>query len=631
MSNNNVPGSNQNVNVQVRALTIDPAVTVKYKTKILHKNVVNGVNTLTQAMMNETNTKYVIKYDYMLGENITIPANCVLEFDGGSINGEHTLTGANTGINAGLVKIFGTDITLTGSWNILVFHSAWIDNVGATINKFIGNCCEIGLNFYFDKGIYNFSESICIYGDIRLFGDKDTILNFSSSDNTDRASIICGAKYVAAPFEDSIPWNGIISNLNIYVLSGKWQIIIGMFNAHDCVVENCYINTESHNIVTVRKAISVNNNANFANVTCIKENIIIRNNKIICDDENLYHETNHDDVAFECIGVGDGVYNVTIENNYIRATRDDLGIHMVENCVIKNNFINSSGGRIYASDSDNVLIDGNTIIVNEGCSCMGIYPTLECNYRLPNNIKIVNNTVFYKRTEDIYYGIRINAGKNIIVANNNTNGLLQINNDYIIENDTHHINPTRVEATPRNVIVTGNRLKMLHIYFYYENADARKISDGLVSDNIVDIFSVDTVLYNYKNNKISSDLDFNVPYSYYDGYIDFKVDFSQTTVSDWVSFKDALFSNDIANNIPNGKIILTAYNVKLTNVNEPYVAGLLTVNSTDINEIINDGYHKFGDNRGYAITKGIDTVSFKYLSTGSLTGTAAIRVYYIMA
>ena len=94
------PGSNADVDVKVRALTLDPNVSVQYKTKILQKNVVSGVNTLTQAMMNDTNTKYVIKYDYILGENITIPEGCILEFDGGSIanviGNSYTITGTTT-------------------------------------------------------------------------------------------------------------------------------------------------------------------------------------------------------------------------------------------------------------------------------------------------------------------------------------------------------------------------------------------------------------------------------------------------------------------------------------------------------------------------------------------------------
>lgn len=54
--------------------------------KILRKNIVSDVNILTQEMMSTSNTEYVIKYDYVLNENITIPKGCILKFDGGSIS-----------------------------------------------------------------------------------------------------------------------------------------------------------------------------------------------------------------------------------------------------------------------------------------------------------------------------------------------------------------------------------------------------------------------------------------------------------------------------------------------------------------------------------------------------------------
>ena len=118
MSNSIAPGSSADVNVKVTALATNPNVPVTYKTIILKKNLVNGVNTLTQKMMSAVNTKYVVKYDYVLGENITVPANCVLEFDGGSISGAFDITGNGTTIFARLAKIFGTDITLKGNWAI---------------------------------------------------------------------------------------------------------------------------------------------------------------------------------------------------------------------------------------------------------------------------------------------------------------------------------------------------------------------------------------------------------------------------------------------------------------------------------------------------------------------------------
>lgn len=65
----------------------------------LRKNIVGGVNLLTQAMINKPNTIYIIQYDYDLqGAEITIPANCVLDFQGG------ILSNGNIKFNNSLIK-----------------------------------------------------------------------------------------------------------------------------------------------------------------------------------------------------------------------------------------------------------------------------------------------------------------------------------------------------------------------------------------------------------------------------------------------------------------------------------------------------------------------------------------------
>lgn len=118
MSNLIAPGSSADVNVKVTALTANPNVPVTYKTVILKKNLVNGVNTLIQEMMSTTNTKYVIKYNYILGENITIPENCILEFDGGSIVNSTENTYSLTGTSTKVVNLYNytifSNITPTG-------------------------------------------------------------------------------------------------------------------------------------------------------------------------------------------------------------------------------------------------------------------------------------------------------------------------------------------------------------------------------------------------------------------------------------------------------------------------------------------------------------------------------------
>lgn len=113
MSNSIAPGSSADVNVKVTALTTNPNVPVTYKTVILKKNLMNGVNTLTQEMMSVTNTKYVIKYNYVLGENITIPENCILEFDGGNI--------ANSTENT--YSLIGTATKVVNLYNYTIFSN----------------------------------------------------------------------------------------------------------------------------------------------------------------------------------------------------------------------------------------------------------------------------------------------------------------------------------------------------------------------------------------------------------------------------------------------------------------------------------------------------------------------------
>lgn len=66
----------------------------------LRKNITGNKNILTQDMINIGNTIYIIQYDYDLnGATITIPDNCVLQFDGGSIS-NGTIIGNNTIIDA---------------------------------------------------------------------------------------------------------------------------------------------------------------------------------------------------------------------------------------------------------------------------------------------------------------------------------------------------------------------------------------------------------------------------------------------------------------------------------------------------------------------------------------------------
>ena len=64
-------------------------VAVLYKTKVLRPNILNDANVLTQEMLDACGnaSKIVIKYCFTLqGGTVTIPENCIIDFDGGSFS-----------------------------------------------------------------------------------------------------------------------------------------------------------------------------------------------------------------------------------------------------------------------------------------------------------------------------------------------------------------------------------------------------------------------------------------------------------------------------------------------------------------------------------------------------------------
>lgn len=57
----------------------------------LLQNKAGGVNTLTREMVRDANTIYTVQSDFVLGSDITLPDNCTLNFEGGSIRGNKKL------------------------------------------------------------------------------------------------------------------------------------------------------------------------------------------------------------------------------------------------------------------------------------------------------------------------------------------------------------------------------------------------------------------------------------------------------------------------------------------------------------------------------------------------------------
>ena len=129
-----VTGGGTDIAVESTDLTLlsgDPNK-LKFADRLRESNITTGKNYIIlrenatfAQQVTISNAIYEIRYDFDLNNaSFTVPANSVLKFVGGKLtNG--TLVGNNTAIDADIVQIFGTDITLSGSWNLISAYPEW--------------------------------------------------------------------------------------------------------------------------------------------------------------------------------------------------------------------------------------------------------------------------------------------------------------------------------------------------------------------------------------------------------------------------------------------------------------------------------------------------------------------------
>lgn len=112
---------------------------------VLPKNLPSGIiriiyvkaNHDLSSIMTSTNTRYVIQYEHDLNDSvISVGRNSILDFQGGCIkNG--TICGNGTIIKAEPVNIFGSDVIINGTWNIVEAYPEWFaGNIQLALNNF---------------------------------------------------------------------------------------------------------------------------------------------------------------------------------------------------------------------------------------------------------------------------------------------------------------------------------------------------------------------------------------------------------------------------------------------------------------------------------------------------------------
>lgn len=161
-------------------------------------------NLLTQAMFEDgdgnplTNTVFVIQYDFTLGEDITVPADCVLEFDGGMLSNELSndykliINDSSFNINSPLgIKIFDK-VKFSGGHPRIMHTSWWGISSGAESDdmfEYLLNSADKDFSTNTSKTIVVVDndivlsrpiEATCQYADIKGINDGGTFKHGSS-------------------------------------------------------------------------------------------------------------------------------------------------------------------------------------------------------------------------------------------------------------------------------------------------------------------------------------------------------------------------------------------------------------------------------------------------------------------
>lgn len=346
-------------------------------TKILRKNIVevNGVkkNILTQEDFDQENCIYEIRYDFTLTGNVTIPANCILEFNGGSLSGAYTIIGHNTFVKGLAESFLKNNITILGTWNVEDLILPKETDVTALVQKML----DLFGYVKFGIGKYYLSDTIIIRNNF------STIIGCGSS-KTYITPLPSLQSTITNVFKTLLPGEEGTDSGRYYIAERiiiKDLSIIGIVDTRRIFEDAIIVNGPS----------SVIENVNISNINGFGIEIGCWCNRIINCVIDHYSDT----------GIktgGNGPCNNLVINK-CRIESGEYGIKLSSggNIVIRDNTIEgNSKTDVYVRSSQNIVIEGNYF---EGTPLIS-----------KENVNIQNNSEAADITDDIKAHIIVAGG-----------------------------------------------------------------------------------------------------------------------------------------------------------------------------------------------------------------------------
>ena len=405
------------------------------------------------------NTIYEIRYNFILNENINIPANCILKFDGGNISGEYTITGNNTRLSGNLKGIFtGVTIDPQGTWKVKNISSDFFTDI-TNANRILNLIPFTSDNYYneivIENGNYSIDATVAGYSRMYLKSNTTVIVNGNInlySNNAPSYAIF----QIENKYNITIKGSGnLIGDRDNNTATGEWGWCIYCINVSNITVDGItcskpfgdgiYFDGICNNII-IRNCIFNNCRRNAVAIK-FGSNFILENNVF----KNTYG------ISPQCaleIELDTEVESNNIENIFVL------------NNVFENNIfsiiLNNSKATSYIS---NVYIENNIFRDNKGILDTSEWGTKDNEH--VKNITFINNIV---ENKTVTYGYLFYLwGKNILFKNNyikdEVGGSfgLQLNcSDSVFENNYMYFylkdRAIIITSTAKNVLIKNNNI-----------------------------------------------------------------------------------------------------------------------------------------------------------------------------